>query len=218
MKTLLLAAAGLLAMILIPGCGGHEEHESLLKRIRASESGADSGLESGADSGIDSGTAVVAPGEALIRLYKQVRTVPYLDSARGDTVYFQDRRPQIKQFPCSECHAGQGPIKGDRRAHFGLTLSHAKATVMACATCHGDNMKINRLASLRGESVPFEFSFQVCSQCHFQQARDVLGGAHGKRLLGWQGPRIIQNCTGCHNPHSPALPKRWPATTETRTE
>lgn len=202
MKAVLPAAALLAASIVMQACGGHEEHESLLKRIRSESAG------------IDSSAAI--PGAALANLYSQVRKVSFWDSTRSDTLYFQDRRPEIRQFPCAECHAGQGPTKGDRRAHFGLVINHANPSVMNCATCHGTGMKANSLATLAGQPVPFELSFQVCSQCHFQQARDVLGGAHGKRLLGWQGPRIIQNCTACHNPHAPALPSRWPAVTETR--
>lgn len=209
MKRVVTGMAALLIVFLLTGCSDHKDHESLLKRIRSETSHQDSSHHDSSAS---------TPSAALTHLYNQVRKVSYWDSTRNDTVFFQDRRPSIKQFPCAECHAGHGKVKGDRRAHFGLGLRHADSTVMSCATCHGDGMKANTLVTLGGKSVPFEYSFQVCSQCHFQQARDVLGGAHGKRLLGWQGPRIIQNCAACHNPHAPALPSRWPATTETRGE
>lgn len=202
MKATLRIAAFLAALSLLQACRGHEEHEPLLKRLRADTAAFDS--------------SATVPGAALADLYGQVRKVSHWDSARGDTLWFQDRRPEIRQYPCAECHAAQGPAKGDRRAHFGLDLVHADPSVMECATCHGDGMKSNSLATLAGKPVPFELSFQVCSQCHFQQARDVIGGAHGKRLLGWQGPRIIQNCAACHNPHAPALPSRWPSAAETR--
>jgi hypothetical protein len=30
-------------------------------------------------------------------------------------------------------------------------------------------------------------------------------------LGGWASPRVIKNCTGCHNAHNPKLEKRWPS-------
>lgn len=199
-----------LAAAFLAGCGHHEEHSTLMERIRAAESQPDSAARN--------------PGEELSNLYARLETVAWWDSARGDTVRFPDRRLSLRHFPCSGCHSvpgaqgAPGPASGDRRAHFGLVLDHAPAGMMTCATCHGQGMGKDALTTLAGAPVGFEVSFQVCAQCHFQQARDVLGGAHGKRLHGWQGPRVIQNCAGCHDPHSPAMPRRWPAATETRKE
>ena len=36
------------------------------------------------------------------------------------------------------------------------------------------------------------------------------GGAHGKRLDGWQGRRVLMGCADCHDPHRPALETRIP--------
>jgi len=29
-------------------------------------------------------------------------------------------------------------------------------------------------------------------------------------LGGWAGPRVVQSCTGCHNPHDPLFPVKMP--------
>ena len=124
------------------------------------------------------------------------------------------RDEKIKQFPCSSCH--DAPLRktriGDidnRQSHIDIQLKHASDTMMNCQTCH--NYKdMQTLVLLNTEPLDFNHSYQLCSQCHFEQARDWAGGAHGKRLAGWQGKRVVFNCTDCHNPHSPAFDKRWP--------
>jgi nitrate/TMAO reductase-like tetraheme cytochrome c subunit len=54
-------------------------------------------------------------------------------------------------------------------------------------------------------------SYQLCAQCHNSQVKDWVGGAHGKNLSGWKSARVSKLCVECHNPHSPALDKRWPS-------
>lgn len=162
-------------------------------------------------------SAALTPGTDVQRFYEQLETVAFREGegVTGDTFRVVDRRPSIRRFPCSECHAVQGPPKGDRRAHFGIVLDHAPTAVMNCATCHGEAMAKDSLASLAGGRFAFELPHRLCAQCHFEQARDFLGGAHGKRVHGWQGTRVLQSCTACHDPHAPALPKRWPSTMQT---
>ena len=67
------------------------------------------------------------------------------------------------------------------------------------------------LRTLNGQAVAFDHAYQVCAQCHSSQAKDWAGGAHGKRLGGWAPPRVVASCTACHDPHRPALDKRWPS-------
>lgn len=202
MNKLYSAAAIILLLLSFHSCKSHSEHETLLQKLKSHDQIPDS--------------SAINASESLNHLYDQVRKVSYVDSVHSDTFYIKDRRPNIQHFPCSECHVGSTVSQGTRPAHFGLTLKHAESSVMDCATCHGKGMQHNTLATFSGKPVPFEYSFQVCAQCHFQQANDFMGGAHGKRLLGWQGDRIIQNCTECHNPHAPAIPSRWPSSAATR--
>lgn len=123
------------------------------------------------------------------------------------------RTPHIGQYPCGACHEqpvtdpGAAAPVSLRWTHLDVGLEHAAA--LRCATCHRyDDLGTLRL--IEGEPVDFDHSYRVCAQCHAPQARDWAGGAHGKRLGGWRGERVVQNCTGCHDPHAPAFPERMP--------
>jgi doubled CXXCH motif protein len=153
---------------------------------------------------------------------------PYLASApRVVATGFPDRprffvlarTPAIEKYPCSTCHtlplAGmRGPAGSPRRAHWSVTLEHAPATVMACATCHTPDAP-DRLRTLEKSPVDFDHSYQVCAQCHSRQAADWASGAHGKRAGGWAPPRVVFACAQCHNPHAPRWDTRWPAVART---
>ena len=41
---------------------------------------------------------------------------------------------------------------------------------------------------------------------------DLLVLKDGKRVGYWAGKRVVENCTSCHNPHSPRFKSRWPVT------
>lgn len=128
------------------------------------------------------------------------------------------RTAQITRYPCSRCH--DRPIAqmrsaaqsvGKKSAHWDIAVRHAAAEVMSCTTCHQLEGATDQLRTLEGNPVDFNHSYQLCGQCHSKQAADWKGGAHGKRLGGWAPPRVVENCTGCHNPHSPRFPTRWPS-------
>lgn len=128
------------------------------------------------------------------------------------------------QAPCSECHGPQGatpapPGPGDaegmgRPAHWQISRAHGAAP-LACASCHAPedpaSLRVPTMAD-PAEGWPLEHSYRLCGTCHFGQLRDWAGGAHGKRLAGWSGPRVVAPCTACHDPHDPGLPRRLPAT------
>jgi hypothetical protein len=132
------------------------------------------------------------------------------------TFFLAERVSKITHYPCGECHTRTvSELKklGNSyapKAHWDISLQHASKDLMNCQTCH-PNSRMNTLHSLQGAPIEFNHAYQLCGQCHFQQARDWSGGAHGKRLGGWASPRVIKNCTGCHNAHNPRLEKRWPS-------
>lgn len=128
-----------------------------------------------------------------------------------------DRSSLLEKFPCSKCHR-DGSIKfipGKsklEKAHWNISLRHATDATMDCRTCHSSDDP-SKLVLLKGSAVPLSRAYQVCAQCHFKQVEDWTGGAHGKRIGGWTPPRLVQTCTGCHDPHFPIDPKkknRWP--------
>jgi hypothetical protein len=150
---------------------------------------------------------------------------PYLEGrgrveAQGFTdvpkFYVLARSEKMEKLPCGRCHSEplarivNRQASEPRKAHWSIELRHAKESVMNCATCHGQET-MTELRTLNGAPVHFDHSYQVCAQCHSRQAADWSGGAHGKRAGGWAPPRVIFNCAECHDPHKPALEKRWPA-------
>jgi len=122
------------------------------------------------------------------------------------------RAPDLGQFPCTSCHLGRRVRMDDTRigdAHQNIDAVHPQQTGGVCSTCHApDNVEL--LALKGGERVTLDHTYRLCAQCHFQQANAWAGGAHGKRLDGWQGRRVVMGCADCHDPHKPALTPRIP--------
>jgi hypothetical protein len=120
--------------------------------------------------------------------------------------------PSLGQYPCTSCHMGRGLVLRDERiadAHGDIQPSHPRETGATCATCHAED-DVGLLALRNGERATLDHAYRVCAQCHFPQADAWAAGAHGKRLDGWQGRRVVMGCTDCHDPHAPALEMRRP--------
>lgn len=155
-------------------------------------------------------------------------TLPKADMAftNVDSAYFEvreggkhflipNREGAITSFPCSSCHTlppdkMHSSSKDGKRAHIDIEIVHADKSVMGCFTCHSDK-DMDHLRSLTGESIAYNKSYLLCGQCHQVQKKDWEGGAHGKRMDGWQQPRKSLTCVNCHNPHKPAIQRRLPS-------
>jgi hypothetical protein len=124
----------------------------------------------------------------------------------------RERAADLGQYPCTSCHLGRRMVLADNRvadAHQNITVSHPVQTGGACSTCHSpDNVELLALRS--GEQATLDHTYRLCAQCHFSQAESWAAGAHGKRLDGWQGRRVVMGCADCHDPHKPALEPRIP--------
>lgn len=131
------------------------------------------------------------------------------EPAQG-TFEVQLRTPMLKQFPCASCH--EGPVLKAERAedvHQNIRPVHPAETGAACTNCHVST-NVARLVLANGETATLDQAYRLCAQCHFSQADAWAGGGHGKRVVAWQGRRVVMNCTGCHNPHQPAFEQRIP--------
>lgn len=159
--------------------------------------------------------AVVIDGTE--RWTDDLRTVPVSLGEPGtgnrEPFHVVARTPHLEQAPCTQCH-GKGEVKkpegSPRPAHWQITRAHGNATDLTCATCHPSD-KPETLRTIHGKEIDFDHSYELCGTCHFQQLEDWKGGAHGKRMGAWSGERVVQSCTGCHDPHAPSFPVRTPA-------
>jgi len=122
--------------------------------------------------------------------------------------------PQIDTltfYPCSTCHnvLRPNPVPRKLNTPHPAALKHGAGRFW-CLQCHQEKDRDN-LHTLSGQSVSFNDAYLVCGQCHFNRQKDWYFGAHGKRVVNWQGERIIYNCTHCHDPHDPAVKPRAPS-------
>jgi hypothetical protein len=122
--------------------------------------------------------------------------------------------PGALVLDCAECHQREGlrELMPSTTAHLTVRLSHPGGYLRNCFTCHSpENPEYLTLQD--GSLGSLDEAYRLCAGCHYAQADDWAGGAHGKRLGGWQSDqRVILSCTGCHDPHAPMFPVRRPVT------
>jgi formate-dependent nitrite reductase cytochrome c552 subunit len=142
-----------------------------------------------------------------------ISTVQVTERYPGGRFWTETRKDKIQRFKCSQCHNDK-PVSVARAAeiaHGEITLNHgSEARPLSCYSCHSKEER-DYLETEQGMKVDMDHTYQLCGQCHFRQKKDWVGGAHGKRVSYWAGRRVVKNCAGCHNPHSPRFEKRWPA-------
>lgn len=121
------------------------------------------------------------------------------------------RSTELQRNKCELCHNGLNiENKEKSKTHDNIQLGHAVSQGMTCFTCHNAaNVKTLKNPNNQ-EIIEIDHAYLSCQGCHFSQVKDWVGGAHGKRVTIWTQPRIVYNCTECHNPHAPQFGKRWP--------
>lgn len=144
-----------------------------------------------------------APARRAYAVFRDVPSFEVIPSQRDPGMH-----------PCSSCH--QWVLSDPRprrlkRPHDNFELQHGLhgKGKFWCFTCHDLSGK-GGLKTLEGEKLEFGDAYVLCSQCHVDQARDWVYGAHGKRVSGWQDKRRVLSCTACHYQHRPALKARAP--------
>ena len=197
------------ATSIMPGCSGHEEHPH-------QEQGHHSIVEQLRHADKDTIEYEVSTEELMADIKKVLAQVPESENE----FYVLERQSMIKSYPCSNCHSVpleelKAESKDKKKAHWNIELVHAGSDAMECNTCHDTN-NLDQLKTITGKALTFDHSYKQCAQCHSQQYKDWIGGAHGKRVAGWAPPRLIYSCASCHNPHSPAFKPRWPARLNTQ--
>lgn len=122
------------------------------------------------------------------------------------------RRPatSLRQYPCATCHQGAASkARNGEPGHDNIQPEHPAFSAGVCATCHVSGA-VDRLALAGGATATLDHAYRLCAQCHFAQADAWAAGAHGKRLVGWAGRRVVMSCADCHDPHRPGAEPRLP--------
>lgn len=123
------------------------------------------------------------------------------------------RTPDLVQYPCSSCHASEDVVVGGERdtaqVHHDIKPAHPSETGADCASCHAED-DVARLRLEAGGTASLDHAYQLCAQCHQPQVNSWAKGAHGKRLVGWRGRRVVMGCADCHSPHQPSTEERVP--------
>jgi hypothetical protein len=156
------------------------------------------------------------PGGRLFEVAVRTRDVESGHARRFGTITLRTTlrgpSPDLVQYPCTSCHLGRTVAMKDNRirdAHQNIQPLHPDLLGAVCSTCHSPDA-VDSLALRTRQRVGLDNGYRLCAQCHFRQADDWAAGAHGKRLDGWQGRRVVMGCTDCHDPHRPAPLPRIP--------
>jgi hypothetical protein len=141
----------------------------------------------------------------------------YLYRQFGQEAFYLGLRlsePEVTHEPCGSCHEGQGIVDGregteSQSVHQNIQPAHPEQTGAQCLTCHA-SADVGLLRLEGGGTTEIDHAYRLCAQCHFQQVDSWAYGAHGKRLVGWRGRRVVMTCADCHDPHRPATERRPP--------
>ncbi|MFB6346847.1 MAG: hypothetical protein ABEK50_14065 [bacterium] len=188
------------AIIGLSGCGDH--HDTLEEKMH--------------EPSAETGSA--EQEETITRHWIQQDSVA-VSVGEGPSAYVLSRTESIEQYPCGNCHVSESVVQSSgsrksRQAHWDVEIHHGhpgEKRSFECATCHASGNPAT-LTTPGGDTVSLNQSQKLCGDCHQKQLKDWKGGAHGKQRTYWQGPRVMYSCAECHNPHDPAIKKRWPVT------
>ena len=128
--------------------------------------------------------------------------------ADGEVTLLPAPEVDDEYLPCMDCHDSEdrytGPIPRELEyEHEDMEFEHGN---IWCLHCHNpENPNELRLAD--ASLVPFEDSWQLCTQCHGKKLPEWRAGVHGKVTGHWRGDREYVTCVSCHDPHSPPTGK-----------
>lgn len=192
--------------------------DTTLARAESLNAAAHATLEPGALHGVASAPVVgwTGPGGRPFEVTLRTPLPGSAQARRFGTITMQNsirtRAPNVGQYPCTACHLGRATTMADARiadAHQNIKAEHPHQTGAACSTCHAPE-NVELLALKNGDRATLDHAYRVCAQCHFMQVTAWANGAHGKRLDGWEGRRVVMGCAECHDPHNPAVGSRIP--------
>lgn len=123
---------------------------------------------------------------------------------------------------CAACHpaAEEVDLEWDDSDRLIIPAAHAQPPMRHgrfgrnndCFNCHIPD-KLDHLRTRQGQEFELKDSTLLCASCHGPAYREWEMGIHGRRSGYWlagKGESKRLDCTGCHDPHSPAFPAMKP--------
>ena len=115
--------------------------------------------------------------------------------------------PKMQMYPCTDCHSGPADFNTTPRK---LTQEHLEKKIHFgknepekwCQTCHDEGNYL-KMRLISGKEISFNQTYLLCGECHGDVYQNWLRNAHGKQVGFWNGPRQINACPACHDPHDP---------------
>lgn len=147
---------------------------------------------------------------------------PKLDAAGNLLPSVAHRDVVFSRMNCAACHAPEEKVElkfdNDGKiltpaAHTNDVARHGRTIGNDhCFTCH-DQANLTELHTPGGKKLKLTESTLLCASCHGPSYRDWQNGVHGRSNGHWNamfGPSERKDCTSCHDPHAPAIPRIKP--------
>ena len=123
------------------------------------------------------------------------------------------------QYPCTSCHLGGGwswPTSASRmRTRTSSRCTQSRRAPLLDLPC-GRERRAAGAQEWRTRDAGSELP--AVRAMPLRQVDAWAGGAHGKRLDGWQGRRVVMGCADCHDPHRPASSRASPSARRTSSD
>lgn len=153
---------------------------------------------------------------------KDKSVAPKFDAAGALIPSVAHRDVVFSRMNCAACHAPEEKVELKFDAE-GKVLTPAAHTYDVarhgrtigndhCFNCH-DPGNLTELRTAGGKKLKLTESTLLCASCHGPSYRDWESGAHGRRNGFWDaklGATERKDCTSCHDPHAPMLPRLKP--------
>lgn len=153
---------------------------------------------------------------------KDKPVAPKFDAAGVLVPSIAHRDVVFSRMNCAACHllAEKVELKFDAEGKILTPTAHANDVARHgrtigndhCFNCH-DATNLTELRTVGGKKLKLTESTLLCASCHGPSYRDWEAGVHGRRNGFWNaklGPVERKDCTSCHDPHAPAIPRMKP--------
>jgi hypothetical protein len=144
-------------------------------------------------------------------------------TSRTNLAELTRQNADLSDFDCYACHDRKQPppLRFDAdhnliipKEHSNIVMGHGRHNRNnLCFNCH-DEANLELLQTRDGRELKLAASTPLCGSCHGPTYRDWDAGVHGRTSGHWdrqRGPSDRQDCTACHDPHSPHFPPRQAA-------